>query len=214
MWSWLAVLVAFYSTVFSSRAYWLRHFQPIQVALAWLLMVSVAATAAGSFRRERESGVLELLLVSPLNSWQIIAGRVRGMWAQFTPAIALLIGVWVFVSTFEHDVSGWEGMWFSISFLTLPVIGLYYSLAKSHFLSAFVWTLLMGYLFPILLANVGMVQRMILWQLGFPAAYLPPSQTRIGAIWALVQIILAIGFGHLLHRNLEQRRFALERRPV
>jgi ABC-type enterochelin transport system permease subunit len=136
------------------------------------------------------------------------------MWAQFTPAIALLIGVWVFVSTFEPDVSGWEGMWFSVSFLTLPIIGLYYSLAKTHFLSAFVWTLLMGYLFPILLANVGMIQRMILWQLGFPAAYLPPSQTGIGAIWALLQIILAIGFGHLLHRNLEQRRFALERRPV
>ncbi len=211
MWSWLAVLVAFYSTLLSTRGYYLRHFQPIQVALAWLLMVSVAATAAGSFRRERESGVLELLLVSPLNSWQIIAGRVRGMWAQFTPAIALLIGVWVFVSTFEPEVSGWEGMWFSISFLTLPVIGLYYSLAKTHFLSAFVWTLLMGYLFPILLANVGMIQRMILWQLGFPAVNLVRT---VVPIWALLQIVLAIGFGHLLHRDLEQRRFALERRPV
>jgi ABC-type transport system involved in multi-copper enzyme maturation permease subunit len=214
MWSWLAVLVGFYSTVFSSGGFYLHNFQPMQVALAWLLMVSIAATAAGSFRRERESGVLELLLVSPLNSWQIIIGRVRGMWAQFAPAVALLIGVWLFVATFEHEVSGWDGMWFSVSFLTLPVIGLYYSLAKTHFLSAFVWTLLMGYLLPILLANAGMVQRMILWQLGFPAGNLARTQTAVGPIWALLQIMLAIGFGHLLHRNLEQRRFALERRPV
>ncbi len=213
MWSWLAVLVGFYSTVVSSGGFYLHNFQPIQVALAWLLMVSLAATASGSFRRERESGVLELLLVSPLNSWQIIMGRVRGMWAQFTPAVALLIGVWLFVATFEQNVSGWDGMWFSISFLTLPVVGLYYSLAKTHFLSAFVWTLLMGYLFPMLLANVGMVQRFILWQVGFPGN---PARTHsaIGPIWALIQIALAMGFGHLLHRDLEQRRFALERRPV
>jgi len=127
--------------------------------------------------------------------------------------VALLIGVWLFVATFEQNVSGWDGMWFSISFLTLPIVGLYYSLAKTHFLSAFVWTLLMGYLFPMLLANVGMVQRFILWQVGFPGN---PARTHsaIGPIWALIQIALAMGFGHLLHRDLEQRRFALERRPV
>jgi len=213
MWSWLAVLVGFYSTVVSSGGFYLHNFQPIQVALAWLLLVSIAATASGSFRRERESGVLELLLVSPLNSWQIILGRVRGMWAQFTPAVALLIGVWLFVATFEQNVSGWDGVWFSISFLTLPVVGLYYSLAKTHFLSAFVWTLLMGYLFPMLLANVGMVQRFIMWQVGFPANP-ARTQTAIGPVWALLQIVLATGFGHLLHRDLEQRQFALERRPV
>jgi len=214
MWSWLAVLVGFYSTLVSSGGFYLHHFQPIQVALAWLLMVSVAATASGSFRRERESGVLELLLVSPLNCWQIINGRVRGMWAQFAPAVALLIGVWLFVATFEHNVNGWEGVWFSISFLTLPVIGLYYSLAKTHFLSAFVWTLLMGYLFPMMLANLGMIQRLILWQVGFPSNNLARSQSAIGPIWALIQIAMAVGFGYLLHRDLEQRRFALERRPV
>ena len=214
MWSWLAVLVGFYSTLVSSGGFYLRTFQPIQMALAWLLMVSIAATASGSFRRERESGVLELLLVSPLNSWQIILGRLRGMWTQFVPAVALLLAVWLFVATFERDVSGWDGVWFSVAFLTLPVVGLYYSLAKTHFLSAFVWTLLMGYLFPMLLANVGLLQRMILWQVGFPAGNLARTQAAIGPIWALLQLGLALGFGHLLHRNLEQRRFALERRPV
>jgi hypothetical protein len=214
MWSWLAVLVGFYSTVLSSRGFYLHNFQPIQVSLAWLLMVSIAATASGSFRRERESGVVELLLVSPLKSWQIIMGRVRGMWAQFAPAVALLIGVWVFVATFEPNVNGWDGLWFSVAFLTVPVIGLYYSLAKPHFLGAFVWTMLMGYLLPILVANLGTIQRMILWQLGVPAGSFARSQTGVGPTWALLQVILALGFGHLLHRNLEQRRFALDRRPA
>ena len=92
-------------------------------------------------------------------------------------------------------------------------IPFYYSLAKTHFLSAFVWTLLMGYLFPMLLANVGMIQRFILWQAGVPGK---PAWTQmdVGPFWSLLQIGLAMGFGHLLHRDLEQRRFALERRPV
>jgi len=32
-----------------------------------------------------------------------------------------------------------------------------------------------------------------------------------GPIWAFTQLALALGFAWLLHRNLEQRRFALER---
>ena len=55
MWSWLAILVSFYSTVFSSHGYYVRSFASLQTALAWVLLVSVAATAAGSFRRERET---------------------------------------------------------------------------------------------------------------------------------------------------------------
>jgi ABC-type transport system involved in multi-copper enzyme maturation permease subunit len=215
MWSWLAVLVAFYSTVGGSGGIYLRNFQALQGALAWMLMVNVAATAAGSFRRERESGVLELLLVAPLNSWQIISGRLRGIWAQFAPTLALLWGVWLFFATFERDVSAWAGAWVLVAFVTLPVIGLYYSLAKTHFLSAFVWTLLVGCLFPMLLVNIGVIQNVLLWQLGIPAQ----SQTDDSAglrnlVWALIQIALAIGFAWRLHRNLEQRRFALERKPV
>ncbi len=214
MWSWLAVLVSFYSTVVSTGGVYLRNFQSLQSALTMMLMVSVAATAAGSFRRERESGVLELLLVAPLNSWQIISGRLRGMWAQFMPAVALLWGVWLFFSTFERDVNAWDGTWLAVAFVTLPVIGLYYSLAKTHFLSAFLWTLLMGFLFPLLLANLDAVQRAILWQLGIPGGFQSLHLEGLqGRIWGSVHVVLAIWFAHLLHRNLDQRRFALERKP-
>ena len=41
---------------------------------------------SGSFRRERETGVLELLLVAPLSTHQIVWGRLRAIWGQFAPA--------------------------------------------------------------------------------------------------------------------------------
>ena len=94
--------------------------------------------AAGSFRRERETGVLELLLVSPLNEWQIIGGRLRGLWGQFLPAMVALGSIWLYsVSVFPTDgESGWLVFVLS-SFLTLPVIGLYFSLRRANFMSAF-----------------------------------------------------------------------------
>jgi ABC-type transport system involved in multi-copper enzyme maturation permease subunit len=211
MWSWLAVLVSFYSTVFSSRGYFARGFADLQATLAWLLLVSVAATAAGSFRRERESGVLELLLVSPLNAWKIIGGRVRGVWGQFAPAVLLLLGVWIFASTFIPGVKAHEATWFSIGFLAVPMIGLYYSLAKTHFLSAFLWTMLMGYALPTLLAN-SVAWRLQLLQFAGPAPNGGNYATTLKeSIWAFTQLALGLGFAWLLHRNLEQRRFALER---
>jgi len=211
MWSWLAVLVSFYSTVFSSRGYFVRSFGGLQATFAWLLLVSVAATAAGSFRREREIGVLELLLVSPLSAGKIIGGRVRGVWGQFAPAVLLLLGVWMFASTFIPGVQSQEAIWFSIGFLTVPIIGLYYSLAKTHFLSAFLWTMLMGYAFPTLLAN-SVSWRLRLLQFTGPGPTGGSYTTSLqGPIWAVTQLALALGFAWLLHRNLEQRRFALER---
>ena len=68
----------------------------IQSFMGWLLAISMAASAAGSFRRERETGVLELLLVSPLTTRQIISGRLFGLWGQFLPSIVTLLGIWAY----------------------------------------------------------------------------------------------------------------------
>jgi len=216
MWSWLAVLVTFYGPILSfykTGSHVIENFQGLQVALAALMMASVGITAAGSFRRERETGVLELLLVTPLKSWQIISGRVRGMWGQFALAVALLLSVWLFVGTFDASVNVWSGACLLITFATLPVIGLYYSLAKPNFLSAFLWTLLMGVLFPMFLINTGIIEREILSWMGIPARYQTFQSAGFQVlVWALIQIGLGLVFAWLLHRNLEQRRFALERK--
>lgn len=65
-WLWFGGVITFYSLMLVEDAY-LRG--PMgQTAETWigaLLAISLAATSAASFRRERETGVMELLLVTP-----------------------------------------------------------------------------------------------------------------------------------------------------
>src|SRR5207248_1347642 len=68
-----------------------------QYLLASLLILSVAFTASGSFREERETGAMELLLVTPLKVPQILRGRIRGVWGQFLPATAVLALAWLWL---------------------------------------------------------------------------------------------------------------------
>jgi ABC-type Na+ efflux pump permease subunit len=105
--------------------------------------------AASSFRRERETGVLELLLVAPLREWQIIAGRVRGIWVQFLPAVCLLLGVWLFAATFLSSADEVPFvLGHAVTFATVPVVGLYFSLTKANFISALILTLLLQIVLP------------------------------------------------------------------
>ena len=98
-WSWLAIMISLLSVGVGevSPGWSGRGFARMEGFLAWLLAGSVAMTAAGSFRRERETGVLELLLVSPLRVSNIISGRLRGIWGQFVPAIGLLLISWLYL---------------------------------------------------------------------------------------------------------------------
>ena len=149
IWSWLAVVGCVYSSLFGNVALYQRSFHLWQSILATLLAGSIAVAAAGSFRRERETGVLELLLVAPLREWQIIGGRVRGIWVQFLPAICLLFGVWLLAATFlasTNEVPFVLGH--AVTFATVPVVGLYFSLTTSNFISALIWTLLLQVVLP------------------------------------------------------------------
>src|SRR5664280_1738223 len=92
-WGWFAVLISIYSAVLTDRHFF-QDANPLQEIMAWLLAGSMAMSAAASFQRERETGVLELLLVSPLGENQILSGRLRGLWGQFLPAVVLLLAVW------------------------------------------------------------------------------------------------------------------------
>jgi ABC-type transport system involved in multi-copper enzyme maturation permease subunit len=155
MWVWLAVVTSIYITVFSGLSFTPDVYEALQGAVAWSLALGVAFTAAGSFRRERETGVLELLLVSPTSSGQILSGRVRGLWAQFFPALALLFGIWAFLFTFgERGHSFARLVFYATLLLSLPVIGLYFSLKQRSFFSAMLWTLGIGCALPVLMQVV------------------------------------------------------------
>jgi ABC-type transport system involved in multi-copper enzyme maturation permease subunit len=201
IWIWFAILTSVYTWLFTNYTYLIRSFDPVQTSLAWLMAGSIAATAAGSFRRERETGVLELLLVAPLDEWFIVFGRLRGIWTQFAPSVVLICAVWIYRSTilpsYYEDYSFWTIPYFVSLFATLPVAGLYYSLKTSNFMGALLRTLVVGILIPALLA----------WGL---AAFLDPRQaSSFQPLTLLFHGGFAVLFLRLLHRDLKQRRFVV-----
>lgn len=216
MWSWFAVMVSFYAGGLSGT-FTFGRFYHLQDLLAILLMIGMAASAAGSFQRERETGVMELLLVSPMTEGQIISGRVRGLWGQFLPAVGLLLIVWVYITSlgFEPDEPNLMRC-LCVSYLVIPVIGLYFSLRRRNFLSAFLLTFATAILFPAAFA----------WMIGFglyglkyePGQSAYPTLTSDLVRWisapasiAPIQLLIGILIARRLYWDLKQRNFAFSR---
>jgi len=210
MWTWFAIVIVIYTAALSANRFYQDDFAALQTSVAALLMVSVGVSAAGSFRRERETGVLELLLIAPLREWQIIGGRLRGLWGQFLPAISLLVALWFFSASAWGD-EGFNNLAFLLFYVlllaSLPVIGLYFSLAKAHFMSAFLWTLLFGVALPIAVARSLDLINLVLGLFGLS---FPGQATFDLRIAAVIQVGLTFGLASRLHANLKQRKFALE----
>ncbi len=206
VWSWFAVVICIYTSLFSNLGLYQRGFHQLQSFLAALLAGSIALSAAGSFRRERESGVLELLLVSPIREWELIVGRVRGLWMQFLPAVVLLVAVWLYGATFLSSESELGAVIvYGVAFATLPVLGLYYSLATTNYIASLLWTLLVGVVIP---AGLGRVFR--LW---FDESYSSPVMDALAPFApSALQITLAVLFAWRLQHHLRYRKFALENR--
>jgi ABC-type transport system involved in multi-copper enzyme maturation permease subunit len=208
-WSWFAVLVSIYSMVLADQSFF-QNANRLHSILGWLLAGSMALSAAGSFRRERETGVLELLLVSPLGESQIISGRLGGLWSQFAPAAGLLLVGWAYCSTFlPGGADAGAFLFFLVTFLTVPVFGLYFSLRCRNFLTAFLSTVAVGLLLSLVLPTA-------LWVVFLRTGNVIPNP---GSAWemhpsvggAICQGILAVLCWDGLFRRLKKRAFPLER---
>ena len=211
-WGWFAVLISIYSMVLTDRHFF-DNSNRLHATMAWLLAGSMAMSAAGSFRRERETGVLELLLVSPLGENQIISGRLGGLWSQFAPAAGLLLAVWAYCSTFLPN-GGDAGtyLFFLVTFLTVPVFGLYFSLRCRNFLTAFLATVGVGLVLPLVLPEA---LRAMWWWLNYANPSLDFSwEMRPSGRAAICQGILAVLCWDRLFLRLKKRAFPLERTQV
>ena len=91
-WTW-CLFIILVEIIFSANP---ADLYAAQAGLGLLLLLGLTFSATGSFREELETGAFELLLVTPLRERQIIAGRVRGIWRQFLPAI-LVYGAGAFI---------------------------------------------------------------------------------------------------------------------
>lgn len=205
IWIWFAILTSVYTWFFTNSSLLVRSFVPLQTLLAWLMAGSIASTAAGSFRRERETGVLELLLVAPLDEWFIVFGRLRGIWTQFAPSVVLMCSMWIcWLTLLRPSYFEGYGLWtiayFVSLFATLPVAGLYYSLKTTSFIGALLRTLVVGILIPALLA----------WGMGMLAVLLDaPQASLFQHLTLLFHGGFALLFLRLLYRDLKQRRFVV-----
>jgi ABC-type transport system involved in cytochrome c biogenesis permease component len=218
-WSWFAVIISLYSVILTDPNFF-RNFGFFHTFIAWTLAGSIASTAAGSFRRERETGLLELLLVSPVGSGRLLLGRLRGLWGQFLLSAGTFIGLWAYLaywmSPMTRDNANTDRIWFfGVTYLTLPVVGLYFSLLCRGFLSAFIFTLLAGLFAPFAALWILGNSFSILYAVASPFAAFFSGALRVFAyhpylVAALIQGVMARYFGRDLFRRLESRRFPLD----
>jgi ABC-type transport system involved in multi-copper enzyme maturation permease subunit len=212
-WGWLAVIISLYSAVLSDPNFFQRTSTP-QNVMAWTLLLSMAISTAGSFRRERESGVLELLLVSPIRERAIISGRLRGIWAQFLPAFGLLLAVWFYLATISltRGEVGGPIVFYAGTFFSLPTIGLYFSLRCRAFMTALLVALVMAFVLPCFLGSIIAFCWANVAVTGFGYASYNLNVT-IGFV-VVVQAFIAMACWRRLYARLETRSFPLDRAIV
>jgi ABC-type transport system involved in multi-copper enzyme maturation permease subunit len=214
-WIWLAVMGSFATTLtYGGSAMRPGEFNP----LMWMLLISIAYVAAGSFRRERETGALELILVTPLSERQIINGRLRGLWSQFLPTFVLWAAVVIYLST---ATPGWrpaELIEFTVAYFIVPVVGLYFSLRSRFVLLAWLATMAVCFAVPQLFS------RLVSFILSIWFQDLLPGEASSGnlfsrvVLWMMMnlwltalalQLILAALLFQRLRVNLVRRSFSL-----
>jgi ABC-type transport system involved in multi-copper enzyme maturation permease subunit len=135
----------------------------VNILLALGILLTFGAVAASSFLREKELGILEILLISPLPVRKIISGRIWGLWMQFFPGFILLTlsSIIVFDERFIGFSLHAEWRWWLLTawgfFFVFPFAGLYFSLRLKRFVPAWIATCigtLLPWLFGTLSANL------------------------------------------------------------
>ncbi len=177
--------------------------------LAWQLFITaalisgIAFSAAGSFRRERQSGLLELLLVTPVSAGHLVAGRIWGICCHFLPAIAMLVVGWTghrLLHPKLYQVGPLHLLFLNpLIFSSVLVLGLFLSLGRVNFLLAWLITCVVAFVIPVVASIILMTSAIPHLFLAFvlPSAF---------------HLVLGIAFWFLLRRNLRLRQF-LEREP-
>lgn len=172
--------------------------------------VFIMILAASSFMQERETGALELLLVTPLRERDLLWGRLWGIWRTLFPSLLLLS----FMLYVGEQMGSWnrsEGLSATVLALdlaagvvSLPVIGLYFSLRCRHFMTA--WLLTLGIAFSPVIA-LQTFHLLISTDLSYLLARLMNPLLTV-LVWSVIpSLALTVLFYRLALAHLRQRRF-------
>jgi ABC-type transport system involved in multi-copper enzyme maturation permease subunit len=125
--------------------------------LAGMLALGVAFSAARSLRRENETGLLELLLVTPLSIRRIVNGRLWGVCCHYVPALVLLLAglrgdQLLNPKAYLHTPAT---LIFAnpLSFVAVMTLGVYLSLGRLNFFLAWPLAWVAAFGAPVLLAS-------------------------------------------------------------
>lgn len=218
-WGWLGALATVEAFIVTTDASW-NNLMAVQPVIAAFLGVGITFSAADSFRKERETGALELLLVTPLTVRQVIWGRLFGLWGQYLPVFLLLIGTWWYTSSWQLWQTS-ENLWmlrygfgliFTSSFVFLPVIGLYQSLRRRNFITAWLNTIIFGLVIPLLTPILTLlIWRWLAIRTTGTLHYYYGEALLLGCLTASAAIQAAFAWraARGVSRDLTERRFAL-----
>jgi ABC-type transport system involved in multi-copper enzyme maturation permease subunit len=202
-WGWfvLVLLVEFVVFVWDG-SYRSPLWQP---AVILALGLGIAFSAVASFRREQETGLLELLLVTPLSERHLLRGRFWGICCHYLPAVAAL-GVGWFGDRLLNPKfysNGLMAVMFPnpLAFVSMMVLGLYLALGRLNFFVAWLTTWIGGFFLPGL-AAVGL------------SRFVDPRLPVALGLSSAFQIGLAALLWFLLYRKVHQREFVVGKRQL
>ena len=207
-WVWLAVMISLSTGLAYGTTGYGQEDLEIFNALMWMLLGTIAFVAAGSFRRERETGALELILVTPMSERQIIFGRLRGLWSQFLPSVAVWSAVVIYLSSAAREWHVRDFVFWTVSYLVVPVVGLYFSLRSRFVLLSWLATLAACFGLPYFVWLVSYWVVFKLWGTGD----IYDSSLRFITKSSVIVLPVQFGLGALLtwrlYKNLRRRSFS------
>ncbi|MBI3880905.1 MAG: ABC transporter permease subunit [Verrucomicrobia bacterium] len=153
-WGWCLGLVVVETVLITFFS--LHDFLGAQAVAGAALLFGISLSSAGSYRVERQNGVLELLLVTPMSEGELIRSRIWNVWLQFLPAtavfvFAVLAADSVLPNSFETAALL---QYFGIIAATMPFVGLYFALRTKHFITAWVCTFGFSFALPLSISVV------------------------------------------------------------
>lgn len=153
-WGWILVVIVIWMMIATTGG-WMGGFGGRMSMPIWmgpmLLMGGMAFSAAGGFRAERENGTLELLLVTPLTSNQLLQSRWLAHLREFLLPVALQLSLSIYVeglwrrAGMDYSRFNW---WLVLSLVCLPTIGLWRGLRARNFVTAVISTGFWGLFVP------------------------------------------------------------------
>jgi ABC-type transport system involved in multi-copper enzyme maturation permease subunit len=193
-WGWCALaLIGEFIAIVQSVA--VNRYHPGHLLLSAAVTLGIALAGANSFRTERLTGAMELLLVTPISTIQLIGGRLWGIWVHFFPAVAIIGFCWISAAPLVAG-SRAEALLLFCAYLFVPMIGLYLSMFPWNVLVAWAAIYLIGAVIPFAIGiffrhELQMVERIVLT--------------------VIIQAFLGLSALALLHRKLRQRNFTFQK---